>query len=99
LRLVNRPEFDILIHMDSTGVMSEITPQSGDQVTLIQTWLESDRSGGPRQVTENGETLTFGSQMFTWKEHYAAPGDCVVGFVVSDLQGNERQTFGTVKVR
>jgi hypothetical protein len=84
---------------DPTGAMSEITPQSGDQVTLIQTWYEPDGSGAYRPVTENGETLTFGSQMFTWKELYVDSGDYVVGFVVSDLEGNEKQAFGTLKVR
>ncbi len=84
---------------DPTGAMSQITPQTGDQITLAQSWLESDGSGGYRTVIEYGETLTFGSQMFTWKELYADSGDYVVGFVVSDLEGNEKQTFGTLKVR
>jgi len=30
---------------DPTGAMHEITSQTGDQVTLIQTWLESDGNG------------------------------------------------------
>jgi hypothetical protein len=85
--------------MQPTGAMSEIIPQTGDQITLVQTWLESDGSGGYKQVTENGKTLTFGSQMFTWKELYAASGTYVVGFVVSDLNGNEKQTLGTVHIR
>ncbi len=84
--------------MQPTGTLSEIIPQTGDQITLIQTWLESDGSGGYRSVSENGKTLTFGSQMFTWKELYAAAGDYVVGFVVSDLDGNEKQTFGKVHI-
>jgi hypothetical protein len=85
--------------MDPTGALSEIIPQTGDQVTLIQTWLEPDGSGGYRQVTENGKTLTFGDQTFTWKEMYAASGDYVVGFVVSDLDGNEEQAFGKINIK
>lgn len=85
--------------MDATGPLSEIIPQSGDQITLIQTWLEPDGSGGYKPVSENGETLTFGSDMFTWKEMYAAAGDYVVGFVVSDLDGNETQSFAKVTIR
>jgi hypothetical protein len=84
---------------DPVGAMSEITPQTGDQITLAQSWLEPDGSGGYRTVIEYGETLTFGSQMFTWKELYADSGDYVVGFVVADLEGNEKQTFGSLKVR
>ncbi len=85
--------------MEPTGAMHELSPQTGDQVTLIQTWLESDGSGGYQTVTENGETLTFGDQAFTWKELYAAAGTYVVGFVVSDLDGTEVQSFGTVQIR
>lgn len=84
---------------DPVGGMWEITPQTGDQITLIQTWLESDGSGGYQQVNEMGETLTFGAQMFTWSELYADSGDYVIGFVVEDLDGAEQQTLGTVTVR
>ena len=85
--------------MDAIGPMHEIIPQTGDQITLIETWLESDGSGGYRQVNENGQTLTFGSQTFTWKEMFAAAGDYVVGYVVSDLDGNEKQVFGTITIK
>lgn len=85
--------------MDSTGALHEIIPQTGDTITLIQTWLESDGSGGVRSVTEKGETLTFGDQMFTWQEMYAGAGDYVIGFVVSDLDGNETQAFAQLTVR
>jgi hypothetical protein len=84
---------------DETGAPHEIIPQTGDQVTLLQTWLEQDSSGGYQQVTEKGKTLTFGSQMFVWKEQYAAAGQYVVGFVVTDLDGVEQQSLGTLRVR
>jgi hypothetical protein len=85
--------------MDGVGPMHEIIPQAGDQITLIETWLESDGSGGYRQVNENGQTMTFGTQAFTWKEMFAAAGDYVVGFVVSDLDGNEKQVFGKITIK
>ncbi|MEN6408469.1 MAG: hypothetical protein ABFD44_01990, partial [Anaerolineaceae bacterium] len=85
--------------MDATGALHEIIPQTGDQVTLIQTWLESDGAGGVKTATEQGETLTFGSQMFTWQEMYAGAGDYVLGYVVSDLEGNETQAYAQVTVR
>lgn len=81
------------------GMVSELIPEDGDQITLIQTWLESDGSGGYRQVTENGETLTFGSQTFTWKELYADAGTYVVGFIVSDLDGQEQQVLDQIEIR
>jgi hypothetical protein len=85
--------------MKPTGPLSEIIPQSGDKVTLIQTWLEPEGSGSYRQVTENGKTLIFSSKPFTWKQMYAAAGSYVLGFVVSDLNGNEKQVFGKVTIR
>ncbi len=81
-----------------TGAPREVIPQTGDQVTLIQTWLE--QSGNAyRQVTEQGETLTFGAETLTWQELYASAGQYVLGFVVSDLDGNQQQVFGTLRVR
>lgn len=84
---------------DTAGAPSEIIPQTGDQITLLQTWLQSDGSGGYKETQIEGQTLTFGDNMFTWDEKYVAEGQYVIGFVVSDLAGNEKQTFATVKVR
>jgi hypothetical protein len=85
--------------MEDSGPMRELTPGTGDTFSLVQTWLESDGSGGYRRVTETGETLTFGSQAFTWNEVYASSGTYVIGFVASDLDGNEVETLGTVTIR
>lgn len=84
---------------EPTGALREITPQSGDQVTLIQTWLTPDSSGTYKPVSEEGETLTFGSKMFTWEELYAAAGNYAVGFVVSDLDGNEKTVLGAIQIK
>jgi hypothetical protein len=85
--------------LQPVGPLREIIPQSGDQITLIETWLEPDGSGGYRSVTENGTSLTFGSQAFTWKEMFAAAGDYMVGYVISDLDGNEKQVFGKITIK
>jgi len=82
-----------------TGAMHELIPQSGDQFTLIQTWLESDGDGGYRRVTENGETLTFSDQPLVWKELYAAAGDYLLGFVASDLEGNQTQSIAKIHIK
>lgn len=84
---------------DPTGAPREITPQSGDQVTLIETWLTPDSSGTYQPAQELGQTLTFGSSMFTWEELYADSGTYAVGFVVSDLDGNEKTVLGAVQVK
>ncbi len=34
---------------DATGALREVTPQTGDQITLIQTWLSPDSSGPTSQ--------------------------------------------------
>jgi hypothetical protein len=81
------------------GALSEITPQTGDTITLINTWLVPDGSGGYTPTSENGDTLTFSDHMFTWTEQYLATGDYVVGFVVSDLDGNEKTTLGAIHIK
>jgi len=77
----------------------EITPVSGDRFAVMEEWLDLNSSG---QVTgrslEEGTTLTFGSQMFTWETMDAAAGDYVVGFVVEDLDGNQQQALLQIAV-
>jgi len=83
-----------------TGAPREITPQSGDTFTILETWTDLDADGNVTEtVQQAGETLTFGSQMFTWEQLYAAPGEYVVGFVVEDLDGNSKTAFVQVTVR
>lgn len=84
---------------EATGALREVIPQTGDQITLIQTWLTPDAKGVYQPGYENGETLTFGSTMFTWKEQYAAAGNYAIGFVVSDLDGSEKTVLGAVKIK
>ena len=47
---------------------------------------------------QEGGTLTFGDQMFTWKDLDAAPGQYVVGFIVEDLDGNTFQAYEQIVV-
>jgi len=49
-------------------------------------------------VTQAGGTLTFGDQMFAWKELDAAPGAYIVGFIVEDLDGNTYEVYERVTV-
>lgn len=78
----------------------EIIPQAGDTFTIQEKWLDLDSSG---QVTgaayQDGATLTFSDQPFTWQETYAAPGDYVVGFIVEDLDGNRQKTYTQITVQ
>lgn len=84
---------------DGTGAPREIIPQSGDTFTVLERWLDLDQQGNVVQsATQDGGTLTFGDQMFTWEELDAAPGDYIVGFIVEDLDGNTYHVYDQVMV-
>lgn len=84
---------------NGTGEPREIIPQSGDTFTILENWLELDSSGRVQQaVTQEGGTLTFGDQMFSWEVLDAPVGDYLVGFVVEDLDGNSIQAYDRVRV-
>jgi hypothetical protein len=83
-----------------TGAPREIVPQSGDRVTILERWMDLDQNGNVvRTAVQEGETLTFGDQMFTWEDLDAAAGVYIVGFIVEDLDGNAYPTFTQVTVR
>ncbi len=84
---------------EETGAPSEIIPQTGDQFTVLERWLDLDASGNVSQTVEQlGDTLTFGSQTLRWVELDAAAGEYIVGFIVEDLDGNAYQVFTQVTV-
>ncbi len=85
---------------DYTGSPREITPQVGDTFTLLEQWMDLDQGGNVTAVaTQDGETLTFGKQPFTWKTLDAAAGDYLVGFIIEDLDGSPKFVFNRVTVQ
>ena len=83
----------------TTGAPREIIPEAGDQVTLLEKWMDLDQNGRVTQVVEQeGETLTFGDQMFTWETLDAPVGNYVVGFIAEDLDGNPYEVYTNVSV-
>jgi hypothetical protein len=85
---------------DFSGAPREITPSPGDTFTVLETWIDLDASGRPtEQVTQSGGTLTFGDSMFTWQELDPAPGPYILGFIVTDLDGNPTEAYTQVVVR
>jgi len=85
---------------DGNGAPREITPQAGDTFTIQEKWLDLDASGNVTGTsTQEGKTLTFGSDMFTWQELYAAQGTYIVGFIVEDLDGNSYPVYTQVNVQ
>lgn len=86
---------------DDTGTPAEITPAAGDTFTVLQKWMELDENGkATRIVYEPGDTLTFdGVTTFRWQEQYAPAGEYLIGFLVSDLDGNLTEAYIQVTVR
>jgi hypothetical protein len=85
---------------EATGAPREITPQRGDTFTILEKWMDLNEQGDVIEVIrQEGETLTFGDQLFTWEQLYAAPGEYVVGFLVEDLDGNSQPAYVQVTVR
>lgn len=85
---------------DTAGSPSEISAQPGDSFTLLQRWMELDSTGQVTQIVlEPGDTLTFGSSPFTWEQVYAPAGDYLVGFLVTDLDGQTVEQYTQMQVR
>jgi hypothetical protein len=85
---------------DANGAPREITTKPGDTFTIQETWIDLDARGAAVKVsTQVGETLTFGTQPFTWKDLDAAAGDYIVGFTVEDLDGNPTRVFAPITVQ
>jgi hypothetical protein len=83
----------------ATGAPREIYPSTGDTFTIIENWMDMDAQGNVvKQSTEEGGTLTFSDQMFTYKELDAAIGEYIVGFIAEDLDGNGYQVYTSVTV-
>lgn len=84
---------------DDAGAPAEITPTIGDQFTISQKWMDLDSSGSISQVVyEDGDTLTFGLSSFKWEQVYAPAGEYLVGFLVSDMDGNLTQSYTQMTV-
>jgi len=85
---------------DGVGAPAEIYPSRSDTFTIQQKWMDLNPDGSLKgNTTVNGTTLTFGDQMFTWEEVYAAPGEYLIGLMVKDMDGNATQSFSRISVR
>ncbi len=83
----------------AAGAPREVQPQTGDSFTVLERWLDMDAQGRVvEQAAQEGGTLEFRDQMFTWLELDAAAGDYVVGFIAQDLDGSSQQVSAQVRV-
>lgn len=84
---------------DTASAPYEIATSVGDSFTIMHRWMELDTTG---QVTgivqEPGDTLTFGSDPFEWEQVYAPAGNYLVGFLVSDMDGNVVERYTQIQV-
>lgn len=82
------------------GAPREILPSPGDRFTVLERWMDLAGSGQPTtNATQEGKTLTFTDRTLTWKELDAAAGEYVIGFIVTDLDGNSYESHAGVTVR
>ena len=61
--------------------------------------MEKDTSGNIVDiVSEEGEKIVFSDTALEWEQVYAQDGEYLVGFLVSDLDGNMTQSYARVRV-
>src|SRR3990172_2391151 len=86
---------------DDIGAPREILPQVGDSFVILDKWLELDSQGQVQDTTfQAGDTtFYFSGQSFTWQETYAPAGNYILGFLVTDLDGNSVEVYDQVEVR
>jgi hypothetical protein len=83
-----------------TGAPREIIPQAGDHMTILEKWMDLDQNGRVVEIVmQEGETLTFGEEPFTWDVLDAPVGNYVVGFILEDQDGNAYEVFTNVSVQ
>jgi hypothetical protein len=78
---------------NSAGAPREITPQPGDQFTVLaQGYNLGDDATDEFYRAESG-TLTFGVERFFIEETPAPSGNYVVGVIAEDLDGNQVEAY------
>ena len=86
---------------EATGSLRELTPKKGDRVTILENWLGPDPADSSQSVwyTEEGATLTFGDDNFTWTDAAAPKGEYQIGFIAEDFDGNWYEAHTTLTVK
>ncbi len=87
------------VGMQAGGAASEITPSLGDSFTVKEQWMTTNAQG---QVTgselREGQTLTFSNKPIVAVTKYLPQGKAVIGFMVSDFDGQVRSVFKQITI-
>lgn len=81
---------------DFSGAPSEITPDVGDTFTILDLWYDVATQ---EYTYENGDTLTFGNEVWTYSAVSAPAGTYNVGFIAEDLDGNYTEQYVDIEVQ
>ena len=82
----------------SVNIPSQITPKPGDKFTFLDTWWDVDANGNITDSYQEGNTLTFGNQPFSWGSQLPQAGEYSIGIMVEDMDGNLTFQFAPVTV-
>ncbi len=77
----------------ATGGLREITPQTGDQFTIIESGFNLSQDATEDKFERDSGTLVYTDQPFTIEQIPAPAGSYVVGFIAEDLDGNRSESY------
>jgi hypothetical protein len=77
------------------GAPRQITPQPGDQFTVLERGddLSQEGDAGRDKYVREGGTLTFGTEPFVIETTPAPSGNYVVGIIAEDLDGQKYEQY------
>ena len=82
---------------ENTGPQHEITPEQGDQFSILHQWIPmTDQGGETETIYKEAGLLTFGETPWTWEEHPAAKGQYLIGIIAEDMDGNSYAEYVAV---
>lgn len=77
----------------------EITPSIGDTFTVNDEWLRADGQGNvTKREQRDGDTLVFSGKPIEAMTLYLPKGKAVIGFMISDHDGQIRSVFKEITV-
>ena len=75
------------------GAPHEITPQPGDQFTVLEQGFNLSEQAESEDFSREGGTLIFGDQPFFVEEIPAPSGSYILGFIAEDVNGQTQEQY------